>query len=369
VAALLDMGFTASTQDPCLLYKDNFLVIMYVDDVGAAAPSGDIIDNFVAELKSRGFELTKEGTFSEYLGIKFEEDKDAGTITLTQKGLIQKILTATGMTDCNPNRHPAAAAALGIDPDGLPYKEKWNYASVVGMLLYLSTNTRPDISFAVSQVARFNHNPKQSHATALKMILRYLKGTADKGMIIKPTGKLNLEMWCDADYAGLYNRDPDTSASAAKSRGAFLITLSDVPLFWKTQLHSEITLSTTEAEYSTLSMSLRALLPIRDLLLEVCVALGVPRELLAHVHCRVFQDNSASHQLANDQRLTNRTKYFLVKWHWFWAHVWRTQDDFDDPQRFLEIVRCASLLMKADYLTKGLLNEKYEANRRMVQGY
>jgi hypothetical protein len=49
--------------------------------------------------------------------------------------------------------------------------------------------------------------------------------------------------------------------------------------------------------------------------------------------------------------------------------VWRTQDDFDDPQRFLEIVRCASLLMKADYLTKGLLNEKYEANRRMVQGY
>ena len=116
-------------------------------------------------------------------------------------------------------------------------------------------------------------------------------------------------------------------------------------------------------------MSFHALLPICDLLLEVCCALGVPHEMLAHVHCHVFQDNSASHQLANDQCLTNHTKYFLVKWHWFWVHVWCTQDDFDDPQHFLEIVRRASLLMKTDYLMKGLLNEKYEVNHRMVQGY
>ena len=147
-----------------------------MDDVGAAAPSGDIIDNFVTDLKSHGFnKLTKEGTFSKYLGIKFEEDKDAGMITLTQKGLIQKILTATGMTDCNPNHHPAAAAALGIDPDSQPYQEKWNYMSIVGMLLYLSTNTHPNISFAMSQVAHFNHNLKQLNATTLKMILWYLK--------------------------------------------------------------------------------------------------------------------------------------------------------------------------------------------------
>ena len=102
---------------------------------------------------------------------------------------------------------------------------------IVGMLLYLSTNTHPDISFAMSQVACFNHNPKQLHATALKMILCYLKGTANKGMIIKPSGKLTLEMWCDADYAGLYNQDLDTSATAAKSHGTFLITLSNIPLF------------------------------------------------------------------------------------------------------------------------------------------
>ena len=183
----------------------------------ASAPNHDLIDKFVINLKARGFELTKEGSFSEYLGIKFEENPDDGTITLTQKGLIKKILSATGMEDCSPNRHPAAAAALGIDPEGPLHHESFNYVSSVSMLLYLSTNTRPDISFAISQVARFNHSPKQSHATTLKMIIHYLKGTKDKGMIFKPNGTLNLECWCDADFTGLYKHDPDTNPSSVKS--------------------------------------------------------------------------------------------------------------------------------------------------------
>ena len=97
------MGFTQSQQDQCLLYKKDCLVIVYVVDVGVAAPKPDLIDNFVADLKQCGFELTKERSFSEYLSIKFEENWDDRTITLTQKGLIKKILQATGMQDCSPN--------------------------------------------------------------------------------------------------------------------------------------------------------------------------------------------------------------------------------------------------------------------------
>jgi hypothetical protein len=237
------------------------------------------------------------------------------------------------------------------------------------MLLYLTTNTRPDIAFAVSQVARFNHNPKQSHARAVKMIVRYLSGTKDKGMIIKPDGTLSLADWVDADFCGLFKRDPDESPSSVKSRGAFLITLSDVPLIWKTQLHSEITLSTTEAEYSTLSTSLRTLLPVRDLLIEVTNAIGVSPTLRATLLCRAFQDNRASWQLATQQRLTNRTKYFLVKWHWFWSHVHRDNADDEDDQRFVVIETCSTHVMRADILTKGLLGEKFEECRRMIQGW
>jgi hypothetical protein len=60
---------------------------------------------------------------------------------------------------------------------------KWHYASIVGMFLYLAINTRPDIRFAESQVARFYNDPKKSHASAVQMILRYLKRTADKGLV------------------------------------------------------------------------------------------------------------------------------------------------------------------------------------------
>ena len=109
LSALKDMGFSQSTHNPCLLYKKNFLVIVYVDDVGIAASHANAIDSFVDELKSHSFGLTKEGSFSEYLGIKFEKNANDGTITLTQKGLIKKILTATGLTDSNLNHHPAAA--------------------------------------------------------------------------------------------------------------------------------------------------------------------------------------------------------------------------------------------------------------------
>ena len=69
------------------------------------------------------FELTKEGSFSEFLGIKFKEDKKAGTIKLTQKGLIAKIIDATGTRDSNPNWTPTTLLGLGKDETGLPMKE------------------------------------------------------------------------------------------------------------------------------------------------------------------------------------------------------------------------------------------------------
>jgi hypothetical protein len=91
-----------------------------------------LIDAFVDGLKAKGFELIKEGSFSEFLGIKFEEDTLAGSITMTQTGLIKKIITTTKMENCNPNWVPAAKEALGIDPEGEPMEEDWSYPSVVG---------------------------------------------------------------------------------------------------------------------------------------------------------------------------------------------------------------------------------------------
>jgi hypothetical protein len=85
------------------------------------------------------------------------------------------------MEDCNKCATPAETSPVEADIDGEAFNETWEYASVVGMLMYLASNTRPDISYAVHQAARYSHGTRNSHAIAVKMILRYLKGTKDKG--------------------------------------------------------------------------------------------------------------------------------------------------------------------------------------------
>jgi hypothetical protein len=72
----------------------------------------------------------------------------------------------------------------------------------MGMLQYLQ-NSRPDITFAVSQCARSVHSSKRSHEEALECIGLYLKGTIDEGLILQPTGTLNIDIYVDANFAAL----------------------------------------------------------------------------------------------------------------------------------------------------------------------
>jgi hypothetical protein len=81
---------------------------------------------------------------------------------MTQTGLIKKIIVTTKMENCNPNWVPATKEALRIDPEGEPMEEDWSNPSIVGMLLYLLTNMRPDIAFTISQVAgAFQSSPEE----------------------------------------------------------------------------------------------------------------------------------------------------------------------------------------------------------------
>ena len=72
--ALEDDGFVPSAYDSGLLHKKDMMLIIYVDDVGIAAKDPDDVDLLVQRLKDKGFKLTREGTFSEFLGIKFEKN-------------------------------------------------------------------------------------------------------------------------------------------------------------------------------------------------------------------------------------------------------------------------------------------------------
>ena len=321
LSALKKEGFVASKYASCLLIKPNMLIVLYVNDAGVCTKNEHDINELIHRLTKCGFGLTHEGSFSEFLCIKFVHDKETGAITATQQGLIKKILAATAMEDCNPNWVPAAPITLGIDPDGEPMDEEWSYPLIIEMLLYLLTNTCPDITFAVSQVARFNHSPKKSHVTAIKMIIHYLKHTIDKGTIIHPTGTLQLDCWVDATFGNLYHINLDHEPSAAKLRTGYIITLGGCPLVWKSQLQSTIALSTQEGEYCALSQTMRTLIPICAILIEISSALSLPPSTTASIHSRVFEDNNSGLLLAVNQCITSHTKHYLIQWHFFWSHV------------------------------------------------
>ena len=104
------------------------------------------------------------------------------------------------------------------------------------MLLYLSSNSRPDIAFAVHQCARFTHSPKKSHGQAVKRIIRYLKATETKGLIMKPTKILTLDCYVDADFTGLYGQEDNQDPICVKSRTGYVLTLGNCPLMWVSKL-------------------------------------------------------------------------------------------------------------------------------------
>jgi len=362
-ALINKLGFIQSKLDPCLLMKQDMMMIVFVDDCGIAYKNKSDFDKLIADLRKLDFELTEEGSFTSFLGIKFTRTKE--NITMTQTGLIDRIAEATGLAECNRNFTPTTQEALGSDPEGLPMKEKWNYRSIIGMLLYLSTNTRPDIAFAVSQAARFSNEPKQSHAIAVKTIVRYLVGTKEKGTIVTPTKKLDIKLYVDADFAGLFKKEPDADRNSARSRTGYILFLGGFPLIWKSHLQTEISLSTLEAEYSALSSATRALIPIRELLFEIADTIRLPQELVTSIYCTVFEDNQGAYLLASTHRITNRTKYFLVKFHHFWYYV----ELENTNKRKINFSKCSTTEQAADFFTKGQPRVVFESNRLLVLGW
>ena len=144
------------------------------------------------------------------------------------------------------------------------------------------------------------------------------------------------------------------------------MTFGGVLLVWKLQLIKEICHSTLHAEYVALSNALRALIPIRNTIVDMLQFLKLPDDIKPRIHCTVFEDNQGAYLLANNQRLSPRTKYFCIKHHFFWSHVYHEEKN---PDGYLVIVKCPTELMNADYLTKGLGRQLFESNQKRLQGW
>jgi hypothetical protein len=354
------VGLQQSKHDPCLWFKEGLVIAIFVDDCAIASRDVKTRDAFIDGLRKQGLVLTVESSFSEYLGIQIDIDEKKGTVRMTQPGLTKKTLAAANMSQCAPCKTPAKLEALGPDPNGEPFKESWSLPALNGLCLYLSSNTRPDITFAISQTCRYNHAPKQSHAIAMKHVLRYLKATEDVGLFVKKAEKLSLEVYVDSDFAGLYKVEADSSPVSAKSRMGYVIFLGNFPLIWKSKLIDSICLSTMEAEYSSLSLMLRELIPVRRVVLELAPIMGYDHG----IETNIWEDNEACRLLAVGRHLTSRNKYLHCKLH----HWWDWMEANAKGKHPVAIHRVETKKQKADYLTKSLAAEAHVSNRISVQG-
>ena len=214
----------------------NLVVIAYIDDLLIYAQDDATIVEFIKRMQKADVKLRKEGTAEGFLGVDIM--REGNKTILTQSGLAKRVVDALGLCSkyTTATATPAERAPLGRDLDGPDASGTINYASVVGMLLYLCGHSRPDIAFAVHQCARFTFAPKRSHEIALKRIGRYLKGTLDEGLILDPSDEFLIECYPDADFAGLWGYEDPNDPHCVRSRAGWVITLAGCPILWRSSL-------------------------------------------------------------------------------------------------------------------------------------
>ena len=144
----------------------------------------------------------------------------------------------------------------------------------MGKLIFLS-HTRPDISYAVGVVSRFMYLPQVPHMDAVMRILRYLKGTNNRGVIFRKNDHFDLMAYTNADWAG--DRDNRNSTS----RYFTLVGLNLVT--WRSKKQKVVALSSVEAEFRDIAKRVTEILWLKKLLCE----LNVPPKQA----CKLFCDN------------------------------------------------------------------------------
>eukprot|EP00957_Ditylum_brightwellii_P058943 4470200-Ditylum_brightwellii.AAC.1 len=155
---------------------------------------------------------------------------------------------------------------------------------------YLQGTSCPDISMPVHQCARFCNDPKLSHERAVRQIAKCLSVASDRGLVYIPDPSLGIQCYVDADFAGKWNKADADNPENVMSITGFTIMYAGCPVLWQSKLKTEIALSTTEAEYITLSSAIREVIPFMYLLQELTniFELHMPKP---EVHCKVFEDN------------------------------------------------------------------------------
>lgn len=361
---LREEGFEPLVSDSAIFYnpKARIFVITYVDDCLLIGPNYDLIQAYKRRF-NKVFAIEDRGPASFFLGVQIERDRQNRLLYIHQSQYIEEAIRHFGLENSRLLQIPLQPGVIAFKAkEGSPIKKADHklYQKLVGTVMYLMVQTRPDIAFTVQWLSRAMAKPTIVHLNAAKGLLRFLNNykklvicygqkevvntttiVPSKGLLVsrpsvKTEGALKLIGFSDSDYAG----DKKTSLSTY----GYLFKLAGGPVSWKSKRASTITLSTVEAESDAFVEAIR----------EAQWLIGFFRELERPIigPLRLFGDNTGSITTAHDPALHQRTKHTLLKFHYIREQV---------KKGVVAISYIDTNHMPADGLTKALNSFKFRA--------
>ncbi|KAL0427621.1 UNVERIFIED_CONTAM: Retrovirus-related Pol polyprotein from transposon RE2 [Sesamum latifolium] len=188
------------------------------------------------------FTIKDLGNARYFLGLEIACNSEG--IYVAQHKYIQDIIRNIGLMNAKTTstlfflglKLTENCGGLLVDPE--------RYRRLVGRLFYLGY-TRPDISLSVQQLSHFLQRPCDFHWKAVVHVVRYLKGTATKGLFLPSDSSFELRAYCDADWASCTN--------SRRSLTEFCVFFGNTLISWKTKKQSTVSRSTVEAEYRSMA--------------------------------------------------------------------------------------------------------------------
>ena len=169
------------------------------------------------------------------------------------------------------------------------------YEYAVGSLLYAQTCTRPDISFAVAMLGRYQSNPGMEHWKAAKKVMRYLQGTKDYMLTYRRSDQLEVTGYSDADFANCLD--------SRKSTSGFVFMLAGGAISWKSAKQSLIASSTMEAEFVACFEATNQALWLRNFISGLGVVDSIAKPL------KIFCNNTAAIFFSKNSKYFSGSKH------------------------------------------------------------
>jgi hypothetical protein len=301
---LLNNGFKRGTIDNTLFIlhdkSDILLVQIYVDDIVFGSTNEKMCKHF-SEIMSSEYEMSMMGELTYFLGLQVKQTSDG--IFINQEKYVRDLLKKYQFDSVSSKDTPISAPlTLDSDPNGKQV-DPTKYRGMVGSLMYL-TASRPDIMFATCLCARFQSDPREAHANAVKRIFRYLKGVPRLGLWYPKGSSLDLMGYSDSDHAGC-KIDRKSTTGGCHFLGGKLVS-------WTSKKQTAVSLSTAEAEYISAASCCAQILWMKNQLTDYGVK---------YTKTPIFCDNTSAIAISHNPVMHSKTKHIDLRYHFIRDHI------------------------------------------------